>query len=555
MFMGELFSLVLDSDGVVLQHPCIKSICTLRLLLYSFYKYELPYNADDTTAVVDKFVKTDQLLSSVNTELTKLGTRVTNNTPLFIKARRSNTLNQDEVVREARILLERLFASFDPMDIMPRHGPGAVSTKEQLWAKYQWRNVSANITNVYPLDQYFYCSLGHVCDDLASFQALGDKDLPARVILVPKDSRGPRLISCESVDYQWIQQGLGRAIVKHVEHHPLTRFNVFFTDQRPNQLGALLGSTDGSYSTLDLNEASDRVSTGLVELLFPPRIAKCLMACRSSGTVLPSGEYLQLNKFAPMGSCLCFPVMALSIWAILTAYLGPDRDHWTRTIDAAHKRQYQEPRILVFGDDVIVPTAKATDAIEQLESFGLKVNRDKSCTSGFFRESCGTDAYKGVNVTPVRFRTVWSSTPSPESYESWVSYANSLYSRECFHTYDYIVRALVRLYGPIPTKEQIQSAPSLVEAPEPGSPLRKRTNKGLQTPEWYVLTVRTPSINHTMDGWSMLLRFCVESGSRPCLSGLDREDFDRNNPGEPSFSVSKYTERRRSILQRRWRSG
>jgi len=555
MFMGELFSLVLDKNGTVLPEPCTKSVRTLRQILYLFYKYELPYNTEQTTAVVDKFVKTDQQLLSINDEFSKLNTSVTNDITQTVRLRRSNTTNRTRVIREARILLERLFASFDPMNIHPRHGPGAVSTKETLWEKYQWTNVSANITQVYPLDQYFYCSLGHLCDDLEGYRSLSDVDHPARVVLVPKDSRGPRLISCEPVDYQWIQQGLGRAIVQHVEHHPLTRFNVFFTDQSPNQCGALLGSATGKYSTLDLNEASDRVSTGLVELLFPPHIVRCLMACRSCGTVLPSGEYLKLNKFAPMGSCLCFPVMALTIWAILTASIGPDREHWLGESNSRlgsnglYREANTESVLLVYGDDVIVPTAKATDAIEQLESFGLKVNRDKSCTSGLFRESCGTDAFKGVNVTPVRLRTVWSSKPSPESYSSWVAYANSFLERGFSNVYDYIVERLVRIYGPIPTREQIGlSAPSLIRESECERTLRRRSNRSLQKLQYYVWTVKSPRRHHYLGGWSMLLRYFAEGIGSPRLvtsHTLEKVDlFD-------SFPVSaQYTERRSSILVR-----
>jgi hypothetical protein len=42
-----------------------------------------------------------------------------------------------------------------------------------------------------------------------------------------------------------------------------------------------------------------------------------------------------------------------------------------------------------------------TDA---LSSVGLVVNHDKSFVHGHFRESCGMDAFRGVQVTPIRFR-------------------------------------------------------------------------------------------------------------------------------------------------------
>jgi len=555
-FLGELFSRVLNQEGTPLQEPCTDSIGWIRQLCYLFYKYELPYSEQLEQEVVDRFVKTEDDLLTISHELEELKLQV-DALPPTQRRRRITPLSLVEQTRAARRLLSNLFADFDCQDILPRHGPGAVATKQRLWEKYQWSNVADSITRMYPFDAYFCASTGAVCDNFRGFRSIGDRTLPARVILVPKDSRGPRLISCEPVDYQWVQQGLGRAIVKHVErYHGIrlkgkkgkeppyfkegTAWNVFFTDQEPNQKGALLGSLTGDYATLDLKDASDRVSTSLVRLLFPPHIYEYLEACRSCSTMLPSGKELTLRKFAPMGSCLCFPVMALTIWAILTAG-APDQD--------------ARDSILVYGDDVIVKRAHALDAIEQLESYGLLINRDKSCIRGFFRESCGVDAFKGINVTPVRIRTVWSSSPSPESYASWVSYANSLYDRKCFSAYDVIVDELVRMYGPIPGPETgLQGQlPTLPETPVTQRPLRTRGNKRYQKRQYYVLTLKSPKLRHTMDGWSMLLRYFTEkcTDHSPDWSEKSREPSPLDL-GAPE-SVSEYTRPRSSILERSWR--
>jgi len=537
-FLGEFFKLIYQPDGTLLPSPCAISISVIRQICLVYYKYELPYTDEQEQQVVQKFKETEDDLSTRSTFFKELEESL----ELITSTRRKKAFSSIatvDVLREAKILLSRLFSSFDPKDIYPRHGPGAVATKQKLWGKYQWSNVSANITKHYPLDEYFYSSLSHVCDDLDSFSMIRDEDLPARVILVPKDSRGPRLISCEPVDYQWVQQGLGRAIVELVEKHPLTRWNVFFTDQGPNRMGALLGSLTGRHVTLDLNEASDRVHLDLVRLLFPSHVYTYLEACRSSATELPDGEVIKLNKFAPMGSCLCFPILALTIWAILTAS-APDA--------------YTRESILVYGDDVIVTKANALNAINQLESFGLKVNRDKSCTSGFFRESCGMDAFKDVNVTPVRLRTVWSSTPSPEAYSSWISYANSFYDKQYYSTYDFIVGELNRLYGSIPDEDMHLACPSLRDVPDTARPKSRRWNKNLQKFEYHVYDLKSPSVNHTMSGWSMLLRYFSESVGRP-QSYADDNQYQGFRPLEvhPPFSVSQYTNRRASMLVRRWR--
>jgi len=539
---GELFNCVLQPNGALLQNPCEKSVRVLRQLLFAFYKYELPYTDEQEQQVIQKFERTEDDLKTVDIMLEDLRHRLNDST--FTYNRRPSLFgvtktDQLSVAREAKILLSNLFASFDPKDIYPRHGPGVVATKQTLSEKYLWTNVSARITKLYPLDEYFYSSLGHVCDHMDGINSITDKSHPARVILVPKDSRGPRLISCEPVDFQWVQQGLGRAIVELVEHHRLTSENVRFTDQVPNRNGALVGSAAGKYATLDLNEASDRVSLSLVRLLFPSHICEYLEACRSSSTVLPDGREIELKKFAPMASCLCFPIMALTIWSILTA-AAPDA--------------YTRERIYVYGDDVIVPTAYAADAMEQLESFGLKINRDKSCISGLFRESCGMDAFKGKDVTPVRFRTVWSSSRSPDSYSSWIAYANSFYSKSYYHVYDCIVEHLHHLYGGIPTADMHLACPSLLGISEHQRPIRSRAKKEYQKVQHLVWIVKSMAVSQIIDGWSMLLRYFTEKVGKPVPY-----DDPATQVGLPSFegclafSVGSYTQRRASLLVRRWR--
>jgi len=254
--------------------------------------------------------------------------------------------------------------------------------------------------------------------------------------------------------------------------------------------------------------------------------------------VLPNGEILKLLKFAPMGSSLCFPILALTIWSILTA-AAPDAD--TRE------------GILVYGDDVIVPTAFAEDAMKRLESFGLKINRDKSCISGLFRESCGADAFKGVNVTPVRFRTVWSSLPSPEVYVSYIAYANSLRRRSYYTTYEVIVGGLHHVYGAIPATDMALPCPSLDEVPEHQRPNKRRVNKDLQQSQWLVREIKSPTLDVEIEGWSMLLRFMTEAHN-PRLSPASCRASSTPYGEEQTFSVRSYTRRRTSRFVRRWRS-
>jgi hypothetical protein len=507
----------------------------------------MPYNESQEQEVIQSFKTTEEDLLTLGPVLAswrershvycKNHRRITPTGSVSSVTEEANLSDERQpvmdVIREARILLSRLFANFDVQNIKPRHGPGIVSTKEQYEDKFLWSNVSPRITAVFPFDAYFTASLGHVCDEYHGFQAVTMLDHSAQVILVPKDSRGPRLISCEPVDFQWIQQGLSRALVDLIEHHPLTRDNVRFTDQSVNRRFARRGSVYGEYATLDLKEASDRVHCELVRLLFPEHIFCALMAARSNSTTLPSGECLNLNKYAPMGSALCFPVMALTIWSLLAAY-APDND--------------VRKNIHVYGDDVIVPTGYAGQAMNVLECFGLKINRDKSCFQGFFRESCGLEAYKGVEVTPVRIRTVWTSRQSPSAYASWISYYNQFLERSMPLVAGVIKDALEELYGSIPGPELQDSAPCFHDRTHVFRG-KKRWNCHLQKWQYHVLTITSVIHRDEKEGWHRLLRYFSESDISPPDPLKDSSWISLRS----KMDTGQYTKRRTIKLVRRWR--
>jgi len=238
--------------------------------------------------------------------------------------------------------------------------------------------------------------------------------------------------------------------------------------------------------------------------------------------------------------------MALTIWALLSAG-APNAD--------------ARESILVYGDDVIVPTAYAGSAIDLLESFGLKVNRDKSCTQGFFRESCGVDAFKGVDVTPVRLRTVWDESPRPSTYTSWISYANSFWDRQYYSSHEYIVARLQAVYGPIPDEDMSKSTsgiipryPSLRGIPNQATLFKRRYNTKLQKLEYKVRVLKAPSLVHHMDGWSMLLRWFTEGQKGQSILHDEQHQRGSSSFEEASpFLASRYTKRSTSMLVWRWR--
>jgi hypothetical protein len=455
--------------------------------------------------------------------------------------------------------------NFDPLSITPRHGPGTVSTGEKPYQKMVFKRFFKTLDAVYPYSTYFYVGTSHLVDEMEWLFQMEDRPSgEAKVCLVPKDSRGPRLISCEPLEIQWIQQGLGRALVTHIEAHNLTRGYVNFTDQSVNRCLALLASKDGRLATLDLKEASDRVSLQLVSELFPEHVLRALVAARSSHTLLPNGESFKLRKFAPMGSCLCFPVMALTIWALSTACL--------MRIYSDSNPLRARGGVYVYGDDVITEAQNATDVINALESVGLLVNKTKSFQTGFFRESCGIDAYKGVEVQPVRLKTVWDTSRSASVYVSYVSYCNSLWMRGYSSTANLLAKLLTETYGPIPHKGMFPEIPKELLAkwsdlfdqhlrndrkvddqminegglgfpclcfePSEMPAVRKRYNRNLFRFEHYVYCIKAKKVQLDLScrhphGWAELLRFLTQ--------------------GSEQFSAGIYAIPRASMLVRRWR--
>lgn len=309
------------------------------------------------------------------------------------------------VLDRARGYVCRVLANENPRDIHPAHGSGSSACGTPFRMRFDNPRYVQAIDRIWPYSEFWYSGLNHLADsDLA---APTEELVPrAKVLLVPKDCRGPRLISCEPRETMWIQQGLMRKLVTCLESHRATQGFVNFTDQTINARLALQGSENRKLATLDLKDASDRVTVELVSFLFPPDWVEALLACRSGSTVLPDGTVVPLVKHAPMGSATCFPVMALCIWAIAKAVIPVDR------------------KVYVYGDDVIVDVDVASVVTDALERFGLKVNPNKSFVHGPFKESCGCEAIDGVDITPVRLRMVPDDTPAAKL--KYIAFVNNM---------------------------------------------------------------------------------------------------------------------------------
>lgn len=540
LFMGELFSQVFSDDGLERSDASDKAVMAIRQVCFLFYKLNLPFTQQQEDDVVNLFVETDEALA--------------NNTQALLESP-----CQWWIIRYAKSLIQRILAPVDPLCrglFHPKHGPGGVSTGEKAWQKPLFKRYIARLASVFPYEEYFYYNHTHLCDDLISFYDLEEIDAgTAKVVLVPKDSRGPRLISCEPLENQWIQQGLMRALTETVSNHPLTKGLVNFTDQTVNQRLAIEGSLNGSHATLDMKDASDRVGLALVKALFPSRWFDALWASRSDATKLPNGDIRYMKKFAPMGSAVCFPVEALVFWALSVAAISYESGRSYRALKAEGRAPY------VYGDDIICAIQDYGCIEQYLPKFDLMLNPNKCCVGKSYRESCGVDAFKGVIVTPLRAKATWSSSLTGMSYLSWVAFHNAAMRRGYFNLCDYLAveiqQARKTPYSDDPLSETIALVDCRKVAAQENKRLgfRTRFNYELHRLEIRSWTVRFRMENHAeLPGWAEMLRIASLSREMRGLNPANDTEGDTRQitllaaPGRryyhPKFDVERWVRRR-----------
>lgn len=201
-----------------------------------------------------------------------------------------------------------------------------------------------------------------------------------KISFVPKTVRTKRSIAVEPLLNGYLQKGIDSCMRKL-----LLRVGIDLRDQGKNQRMARLGSLDDSAEspcTIDLKSASDTLAREVVRDLLPTEWYSLLNATRSQEFLL-KGKQKPYEKFCSMGNGFCFPLQSLIFAAAVNeagGIIGFDS--------------------LVYGDDIIVPRRIFDRVIKNLKLLGFIPNREKTFSSGLFRESCGADWFGGEDVRP-----------------------------------------------------------------------------------------------------------------------------------------------------------
>lgn len=197
----------------------------------------------------------------------------------------------------------------------------------------------------------------------------------AKLQVVPKDAKTHRVIAVEPHVNITLQRALGQEIERKLRY-----YGVNLRDQSRNQRLAQRGY-DCGFSTIDLSNASDCVSTELMREVLPPDWFQALNIARSHYVNI-EGEWVHLEKFSTAGCGFTFPLETLVFLAICKAASGRFPLH-------------------VYGDDIIVHDEHFDCIIEALKSMGFQANPQKSFSADHpFRESCGEDFFLGKGVRP-----------------------------------------------------------------------------------------------------------------------------------------------------------
>lgn len=221
-----------------------------------------------------------------------------------------------------------------------------------------------------------------------------------KVAFVPKNSKTDRAIAVEPTVNSFLQKGIGSVIRKR-----LRRAGVDLSDQGRNRLLARRGAVYGDLCTIDLESASDTIAIELVRLLLPPAWFSLLDRARSKWGTHDGDSWFYWEKFSSMGNGFTFELETLIFWALTKACCD---------------EVSSDAPLSVYGDDIICDARVFSRVCDVFAWCGFKVNVRKSFSTGSFRESCGEDFFRGLNVRPLFIKE------QPETPLDWMNQANMI---------------------------------------------------------------------------------------------------------------------------------
>jgi hypothetical protein len=521
-FLGGFLGRVFDpASGVLLDEPDHEAIYALRQLTLSFAKIALPS---------DPITGTTSLVSSrkaVSEERERRAFSDYIQCEYDVREAGARLFSHDwEVFNQVSSLLfddlfARLNSDVELGMIVPKHGPGVTADRLSSNGKWNQRHWPSRLRQYFPPEDFLVVnSKPERVRDLHSEMTIVEpgSEVPVRVISVPKTLKTPRIIAIEPAAMQYAQQSIFRSFRDRLAEDDLLFPMLGIDDQEPNRRMALSGSLDGELATLDLSEASDRVSKQHVDVLLGRHSALhgAVMASRSSKAAVDGHGVIPLSKFASMGSALCFPMEAAVFLTVI--FIAIQKELSTPLSRELLIKEFRG-RVRVFGDDIIVPTDYVLPVVHELENFGLRVNVHKSFWTGRFRESCGREYYDGTDVSIVRVREVLPQQRQDAiGVISTVSLRNQAYWAGLWQTARWLDRYLEKLLIEFPNVGP--DSPVLGRESALGYQFQ-RLDPNTHGPLVKGYYVRAKSPSDPLDGEGALLKCLIGDPDEPLLNGVD----------------------------------
>lgn len=514
-FLGGFLDLVFNrGDGRLLDIPSEDAIFALRQITLMMGKIKLPCRDDRKDAAFAQFIECE----------------------LDVIRSTGNFFRNQDLVRDyerlSTLLFGDLFSSVEKRLgwVVPKHGPGSTAERLTSNGKYRQKEWTDRLEEVFPHKRFLSSSLQLSEDNLAAINIREPwNERPVRVIAVPKTLKTPRIIAIEPTCMQYMQQALLEQFTEELNRSYILKPLLSSLDQIPNQEMAKAGSLFGDLATLDLSEASDRVSNQHVRLMLRdwPALDQAVQAVRSRKAAVPNHGEIHLVKFASMGSALCFAFEAMVFLTVV--FMGIERELRRHLTKKDIKSFFGQVR--VYGDDIIVPVKYTRSVVDCLESFGFKVNLRKSFWNGKFRESCGKEYYNGhdVSITRVR-RMLPTQRKHVDEIVSTVALRNHLYEAGLWRAVRYLDSLLEGLI-PFPATGELS----------PG--LGKRSFLGYQTEKMHsdlqMPVVKAAIVGHRiptdkLDDYGALLKFFLKREAPEKVDSYVNEDH-LERAGRPEF--------------------
>jgi hypothetical protein len=300
------------------------------------------------------------------------------------------------VVRRARTIARRILGEYKPQDTIKFARFGK---KSSIGCPLSLAYIDEKLSNVRAFTGSSQCSrwffeaylsqdelLSHI---VAALPLEGnDENLQhesLNLVNVPKSWKTYRTITPLTLLSLFYSYGVGQQVTDRLAEHGLDIRRL----QARHQNLVKKFSLSKTHATADLSAASDSlVSENLNRIL--PRKWYCALKKAMTHQVCvkqPDGivKSFYTESVLPMGNGFTFPVETLVFYCI---------------IKAIGELAKVEGVFSVFGDDLIYPSKLHKYVRAVFPQLKLVLNLDKTFVKAPFRESCGADFYRGVDVRP-----------------------------------------------------------------------------------------------------------------------------------------------------------